>query len=47
MNSFRCTGLTFESGWSVDIKMRKAGSSAGTSDVVRVCYGVCSIEYFD
>lgn len=30
------TGLAFESGWDVEIKLRKGGNSAGTSDVVRI-----------
>lgn len=29
--------LTFEPGWDVDIKLRKGGNSAGTSDVVGFC----------
>lgn len=32
-----CVGLQYEAGWDVEIKLRKGGSSAGTSDVVRGC----------
>lgn len=40
--------LTFEPGWDVDIKLRKGGNSAGTSDVVGF-YGFYwhSLIYFD